>query len=413
MSCAPAASLPDDRGMPAEHADIPVDLSVLLERSREPGNRLPPPGASVAVAMSGGVDSAAALVLLTQAGYRCTGVTLRLVPEPEEKSVFEPCCGLEAARDAERVCQRLGVPHRIIRAVEPFDRFIIDWFARDYAEGRTPNPCVRCNRMVKFGLLWKAVRDLGCEWLAMGHYARLDFANSRRLVLSRARFREKDQSYVLAPLTQAQLGRVCFPMGHLTKDEARAVAATVDRRSGSKPESQEICFVPDRNYAALVTRRTGEAPPGPIVDITGRRLGTHLGLVRYTIGQRRGLGIAADRPYYVIAMIPESNTLVVGHEEHTACGQLRTGPPVWGGLPPTDQPFDCRVQLRAHHVPCPARVHPERGALRITLHPPQRGVAPGQWAVCYDDQDRILVSGEILDAPPDILANHPFFRRNQ
>ena len=391
--------------MTPEPLALPPDFAALLERLSAPENRLPPPGASVAVAMSGGVDSAAAIVLLTRAGYACIGVTLRLVPEPEEKSVFEPCCGLEAARDAERVCARLGVPHRIIRAVEPFDRFIIDWFARDYADGRTPNPCIRCNRMVKFGLLWQAVRNLGCEWLAMGHYARLSTAETGRLALSRARFREKDQSYVLAPLTQAQLRRVCFPLGTLTKEEARAVAATVDRRSGSKPESQEICFVPDRDYAALVRRRAGASPPGPIVDVTGRRLGTHLGLVRYTIGQRRGLGIAAERPYYVIALRPESNTLIVGHEEHTACSALRTGPPVWGCMKPADQPFDCRAQLRAYHSPCAARVYPERGALRVSLHPPQRGVAPGQWAVCYDDQDRILVSGEILDAPPDILRD--------
>jgi len=355
--------------------------------------------------MSGGVDSAAALILLQRAGYACTGVTLRLVPEPEKKSVFEPCCGLEAVQDAERVCRQLGVPHRTVRAIEPFDRFIIDWFARDYAAGQTPNPCIRCNRMIKFGILWKAARDAGCEWLAMGHYARLIPAENGRLALARARFQEKDQSYVLAPLTQRQLNRVCFPMGTLTKHQARGVAASVDLRSAKKPESQEICFVPDRDYAALVAQRTGVAPPGPIIDVSGRRLGTHLGLIHYTIGQRRGLGIAAERPYYVIAMDTAANALVVGHEEHTACGRLTTGPPVWGAVPPTDKPFECRVQLRARHQAAPAKVIPARKGLTIFLTPPQRGVAPGQWAVCYDEAGRVLVSGEILEAPPDILAN--------
>jgi len=369
---------------------------------------LPPRDAKVAIAMSGGVDSAVAAAMMVEMGYSCVGLTLRLVPEPSKASVFEPCCGLQASEDARRICEKLGIPHRVIYAVDRFDRDIISFFVEEYTAGRTPNPCIRCNRMIKFGALYRYMRELGADYVVMGHYARLE-RRGDRYGLRRAVYRDKDQSYVLAPLTQAQLSRAVFPLGDFTKDEVRAKARALDIRVAAKPDSQELCFVPDRDYASFVEARNPEASqPGPIYFVDGTLVGFHRGLHRYTIGQRRGLGLSAPRPYYVVALDPRRNALIVGYEEHTSAGSVFIGPLSWGAMPPAEEPFRAWVQLRSRHQAAPCRVIPTRRHAWVHFDQPERAATPGQWAVLYDAEGFVLASGEIQE-----VASRHALERNE
>ena len=354
----------------------------------------PPKSARILVAMSGGVDSAVTAALIARAGYDCIGVTMRLVPEHEGKSPFEPCCGLEAAEDARRVCEKLDIPHEVMYSVDRFDRDIIDHFVEEYQAGRTPNPCVRCNRMIKFGALYQRADELGADYIAMGHYARLG-RKGDRIGLRRAVYRPKDQSYVLAPLQQPQLRRAWFPLGDMTKQEVRDAAWTVDFAMATKKESMEICFVPDRDYAKVVASRGGDGAPGPILSLDGEELGRHDGLIHYTLGQRRGLGIASERPLYVVRLDADRNAVIVAHEDETQCHSFATHPVCWGALPPQHKPFDCLVQLRSRHDPVPAQVAIVNRRAVVTLPEPQRAVTPSQWAVFYDRDGFVLASAMV------------------
>ncbi len=350
---------------------------------------LPPKTSKILVAMSGGVDSAVTASLIQKAGYDCVGVTMRLVPEHEGKSVFEPCCGLEAAEDARRVCEKLGIEHQVMHAVDRFDRDIISHFVAEYQEGRTPNPCARCNRMIKFGALYQWADKIGADYLARGHSARLE-ERGARLALRRAVHRPKDQSDVLSPHTQPQLRRAWFPLGAMTKAEVREHAWELDFGMATKKESQEICFIPHRDYAGWIEGRANAMPEGPIETTDGRVLGTHRGLMHYTIGQRRGLGVSGPEPYYVLRLDRQRNAVVIGHADETYSESFRTGPVCWGGLARQEEPFKCLVQLRSRHDAVPAVVAPDLRGASVTFEAPEQAVTPGQWAVFYDEAGFVL-----------------------
>jgi len=351
---------------------------------------------TVLVAMSGGVDSSVALALLRDEGHEVLGVTLRLVPEPAEASVFEPCCSLAGVEDARRVAARLEVPHRVVHMTDRFERDVIDDFVREYQAGRTPNPCVRCNLDIKFGALLDMAGRFGADRVATGHYVRRE-RRAGRVALRRAVHRPKDQSYVLAGLSQEQLASALFPLGGLAKAEVRERARALGLPTADKPESQEICFVPNDDYRAFLAQRVGLPAAGPILSTSGAGLGEHKGLLHYTIGQRKGLGIAAPRPYYVVRLDVARNAVIVGHEEDTYCAGLVARAVNWCSIAAQTAPFDCLAQLRYRHTAAPATATPDGEGLAVQFHRPERGVTPGQWVVLYDAEEYVLAAG-IIDS---------------
>jgi tRNA-specific 2-thiouridylase len=345
--------------------------------------------------MSGGVDSSVAAALLAEQGYDVVGITMRVVADEEHQaSVFQPCCSVAMTKDARQVADTLGFPHYTLNLVTNFQSQVIDDFTSEYFQGRTPNPCVRCNQRLKFGTLYKKAVELEAEYIATGHYVRLARIGERFSV-QRAVYTPKDQSYVMAGLSQRQLAKGLFPLGGMTKEETREKARAFGFASAETPESQDICFVPDNDYKGFLERRVGAMAPGPIFSVEGDRLGVHTGLTNYTVGQRKGLGIAAPRPLYVVRIDMEHNALIVGHEEKTLCREFTAAEVVWGGLAPQAEPFRGRAQIRYHHFSVPCTITPDGNKLHIEFDEPERSVTPGQWAVIYDKQDRVLVSGNI------------------
>jgi tRNA-specific 2-thiouridylase len=346
----------------------------------------------VLAAMSGGVDSAVAAARAAEAGHDVTGVHMALSSNPQSyRSGARGCCTLEDARDARRAADAIGIPFYVWDLAERFHRDVVEDFVSEYAAGRTPNPCLRCNEKIKFAALLDRALALGFDAVCTGHYARSDGT-----VLRRGVDPGKDQSYVLAVCTPEQLRHALFPLGDTTKAEIRREADRRGIQVAAKPDSHDVCFIADGDTRGFLAERLGAAP-GPIVDTAGARVGDHDGAYAYTIGQRRGLRIGTPapdgRPRYVLDISPATNTVTVGPREALDVTEITTGAPVWLAPPPAG-PFGCAVQLRAHGEVHPCTVEPGPDGLRLLLATPARGVAPGQTAALYDG-DRVLGSATI------------------
>jgi tRNA-specific 2-thiouridylase len=335
----------------------------------------------VAIAMSGGVDSSVAAALLKQSGHDVFGVTMDLGSRS--------AASIESAREA---AGRLGIPHAVIDLRDVFERRVIDGFCREYARGRTPNPCVVCNREIKFGALRERAVAMGADLIATGHHARIEGG-----LLKKGADTRKDQSYFLCRLTPGQLAGAVFPIGRLTKPEVRRLAAGLGLPAASRPESQEACFVPGGNHAAFVSDHLRRpALPGPILDEAGRTLGEHRGISSYTIGQRHGLGVAAAEPLYVTAIRPEQNAVVVGTRESTLTSELVAGDLNWIACPPPTSPIELKARVRYRHPEAPAVITPlDENTVHVKFAEPQMAVTPGQTIAFYDG-DAVIGGGTIL-----------------
>ena len=351
-------------------------------------------GKRVVLGMSGGVDSSVAAAVLLEAGYEVIGVTMKVYDSPDRASTGR-CCSLQDVNDARAVAGKLGIPYYVVDFVEPFRERVIENFVEEYSRGRTPIPCVQCNREIKFGTLLEKAERLDADYVATGHYARLEERGGRRRLLQGVD-RTKDQSYFLFSLDATQLARTLLPIGSLLKSEVRRRAESLGLHLAQKPESQEICFVPDGDYGNFLERyRPGIAERGPLVDTDGRTVGEHRGIVHYTVGQRRGLGLSAAHPLYVIAVEPAQNAVVVGPVEELAADGLVATSVNWLAEPldETGEMVTCRI--RSSHVGAPALVRPgEGGRVEVHFDEPQRAVSPGQAAVFYRD-DEVLGGGWI------------------
>jgi len=355
----------------------------------------------VVVAMSGGVDSSVAAGLLIEQGYEVIGITMNLFSLPEEYCLdkdLKSCCGWGAVEDANHVASKLGIPHSVLNLKDSFENLVVSNFLEEYSRGRTPNPCIRCNQFIKFNILLERAKKIGASCIATGHYAQIiQDPRSGLFFLQKGMDKEKDQSYFLHTMTQDQLSHTLFPVGLFTKSEIRKKAREWDLPVAERPESQEICFIPDKNYVEFLKVRKPEAfRPGPIINMEGEVLGHHDGIIHFTVGQRRGLGIAAPHPLYVLEINTSTNEIVVGLNEDLYKKDLVAEQVNWISGDMLISPVPARARIRYKHKEAAALLVPlDSEKIRVEFERPQRAITPGQAVVFYEG-DVVLGGGIII-----------------
>ncbi len=349
--------------------------------------------------MSGGVDSSVAALILKEEGYEVIGVTLSLWEE-EEASLpdsYRGCCSLKAVNEAKKVSFALGIPHYTLNFKEAFKKSVIDYFIKEYASGRTPNPCLKCNEIIKFDLLLKKVFSLGAEYLATGHYARISYDKKSNVYSLKKGIDEgKDQSYVLYMLNQENLSRILFPLGNLKKKEVRQIARERNLCVASKSESQEICFIPERDYRKFIKKYLPLIKTGPILDKKGNVLGKHKGIIFYTIGQRKCLGIPLGKPLYVIDIDHQKNTVIVGEERDLYKKSFIANKANWVFWKKPPSQFKAQVKIRYRFKEAPANVKIiDKKRFEVQFEEAQKAITPGQAGVIY--QGDIVLGGGVIE----------------
>ena len=354
----------------------------------------------VMLGMSGGVDSSVAAAVLLELGYNVIGVTMQIWPDMDEdrKHVEGGCCSLSAVDDARRVADSIGIPYYVLNFKDVFQQKVIDYFNMEYLKGRTPNPCIACNRFVKFESMLQKALSMGMDYIATGHYARTAVdEETGRYLLKKSVTAAKDQTYALYTMTQDQLSRTLFPIGEFTKDKVREMALELHLPVAHKPDSQEICFVEDNDYGRYISENTdADIRPGFFIDRSGNRLGMHKGIIHYTVGQRKGLGISFGKPMFVVAINPEDNTVVLGDEKEVFSPELTASDLNFISIPKLTGEMKVAVKIRYSAKEAPAVISPlNDGRVRVLFDEPQRAITPGQSVVFYDRDS--VVGGGVID----------------
>lgn len=353
----------------------------------------------VVVAMSGGVDSSVTAALLLEKGFEVIGVTMKIWQDEETSKSEGGCCSLSAVEDARRVAAVLDIPYYVMNFKDYFRKRVVDYFVEEYARGRTPNPCIACNRYVKFEEFLRRAHSLDAFYMATGHYARIDYDRpAKRYALKKSVTREKDQTYALYNMTQYQLEHTLMPLGEYTKDKTREMARKLGLDVADKPDSQEICFVPDDDYGSFVAERIGgNIRPGRFLDTSGNVLGRHKGILHYTIGQRKGLGLALGRPVYVVDIDAENNVVVIGEGDEVFGRGLIAAEINLISIEKLTKPMEVSAKIRYSAKPAKAVISPsENDTIKVEFERPQRAITPGQ-AVVFYQEDMVVGGGTIRE----------------
>lgn len=353
----------------------------------------------VVIGMSGGVDSSVAAHLLKEAGYDVVGVTMKIWQDEEACSLEESggCCGLSAVEDARRVAADLEIPYYVMNFKEEFKENVMDYFVEEYLEGRTPNPCIACNRYVKWESLLKRSLDIGADYIATGHYARIEQLPNGRYALKKSATAAKDQTYALYNLTQYQLSHTLMPVGEYTKDRIREIAEEIGLQVANKPDSQEICFIPDNDYAGFIEETTGKAmPTGNFVTVDGKVVGKHKGIIHYTVGQRKGLNLSLGYPVFVLEIRPETNEVVIGKGDEVFADKLYCNNVNYMAIEDLEGDMEVVAKIRYSHKGSKAIIRKvEEDVVEVVFEEPQRAITPGQAVVFYDG-DYVVGGGTII-----------------